>query len=1719
MGRISDKYSKASVLNKYKNAPISKKEKGGKDMKQNVNSKYSHGGLMKTFTAPNGKESNLSPELWHLVRTVEFRNWFGDFLNVGILDKAESDDFLKYDYEEEKPLDEIKSGLISEFHKLQETEGDVVVANCHITHNEYSDIIISRKGLKKNFGYLHQHSNRVLFSTLDRFKEVLSNFMPFDFEVNNPLKKDKSTQLYYYGFSSFTVGDIRYIARIDLRLSDEGEVRAYNAACYDLAEIKEQVEIHIGYNPDSSLPAWHKDRKILQLTKTLRENVSKIVDANSEPIPVFHGTSRKFNIFNRSTLGELGEGMYFTYKKSEAQEYADRLAKDTDTAIIYEVFLRIVNPFLATKGTQQFWDKFGGKGITDEEATQRLIEAGHDGVILDAPETQFDPFLRKVVKTGKQRRNILALMPNQIKLADGSNTTFDINNPDIRYSEGGVLDDDKKEIYAKWKKLVNMSSSELERFYNSEEGKEAGLSTDKAHELGIHSGRQSARWILKMKDTPVAEWTNEMWEWAKRQIAFISRMSGNKGGLYDDKGNKTRKHTSLLIWGHNPKKQTMKYAEGGEAATWDKVASSSSRFRPKETITFSPPLVGKNGAKLISYTWAWTPESFIDKEGEEKMRRVSDWTQAELSADTGKNIVHQYSIEMPNGEVKTVSSESVAVLLGYTDRKGLTSFPNLSAAAKTLAKQKMQLAILEGKKKEKDDVTENIVNKGFPPIVKGKGWVSDSVSWKMGDAEVNEFGAGEEISEERLSTLKGAYIQSELKKMGINPYSNYGSYIRELQDRIKRQERKLKLILEQQDAATPQMKYGGQVGEKLILLRNKLKAPNMGSVYGQDVEPAGYYAIQREGDYFDKIPNYEVVEIEPSKPLYITVTDGTLVSWKKDLSEKYKAKGKDLSTKLMNEGYDVIITQYPEGDTGEIIVLDTSKIKNVMKMAEGGYISKGNSATFLPKFSKQTIKGLQENNGGYVLDVLGTKGENATDFRYFPDVKSLWSACAARDNENFRAWKITYYEGKPIITYGEFGLFGDYDGDMYDDSGYLKEEVKEYARQQIEKELEAHPYKPTGARSFADGGSVEKSDIEKQLHNLNVQLEAAETDDEKHRIQKQMFEIIYNQMKPEEIEAIKNQVKELITQEAVSAEQELEAMQSTDVALDEEVKELYEKEKGLPYGEEKNDAIERRTQIREEKKVLKLKINNQKNIVKVLRNYGDLSSFSDKKGVDYQGIPNFSKINTDAIQFNEDTILTDEVPPYIPVIDEVEFKRKGFVFDAIRMGKDSYLLAANGYKEKSGVQPSYVRYREEKKEMTLPTSAENGFVIVTLDQLALISDYYYTKAKGVEIKEAEESNKRAEESYDRMKEDYRAKFLNQSGFYNTIPAAAKKKVTREQYEAMTLAEKEAIYKPFKKYGVKRLMSNLEDDKMYVSFHVMYERFVNPLAVQPKAGVANHEAFVYWEEFRDMMKWKIKDIAMQRVSENETYKIALETSFGESNTSSALKDKYGILVKRQNGTQINPVEIEQIREAWEAVQNTFGGLSDNAAKYNLKISHTGDKYVFASKASGMFVPQMGTIAVSTKFGDNQFQDTLAHETSHWIDKTLGELYGKRWATDDYESTAGQIAFAFRKNLNEKTDSDYTNATKECFARAMEQYFAIENFGDEAMLIFSRTPLSAPTPYFAEKDYVSKHAYTEIIKPLIQKFLKENETFFKYAVAPDADAATKTFMCGGKIKWGI
>jgi hypothetical protein len=126
-------------------------------------------------------------------------------------------------------------------------------------------------------------------------------------------------------------------------------------------------------------------------------------------------------------------------------------------------------------------------------------------------------------------------------------------------SNGDAADSERDSLYKEWRRLVNMSAKEIQSFLDSEDGKKAGLSRKEAGSAGaggkkITSGRDSARAIIRMLGIPKDKWTENDWKWAGKQVNFISRMKGVKGGLKDEKGRPSRKLLSLKVWGHNPEK-------------------------------------------------------------------------------------------------------------------------------------------------------------------------------------------------------------------------------------------------------------------------------------------------------------------------------------------------------------------------------------------------------------------------------------------------------------------------------------------------------------------------------------------------------------------------------------------------------------------------------------------------------------------------------------------------------------------------------------------------------------------------------------------------------------------------------------------------------------------------------------------------------------------------------------------------------------------------------------------------------------------------------------------------------------------------------------------------------------------------------------------------------------------------------------------------------------
>ena len=172
-------------------------------------------------------------------------------------------------------------------------------------------------------------------------------------------------------------------------------------------------------------------------------NASKVVDENGEPLVVYHGTNAEFSIFDKNYIGFsndsgfYGKGFYFTHNSISVKQYGN---------IIKPYFLKIKNPVITYDSPKEFstsiWIPKGAKNLLgqglepyewhkwnfylddnfSEKVTNYILENGRNGIIAE--------------NVGEY----IVYDPNQIKLADGTNTTFDSNNPDIRFEKGGDVD-------------------------------------------------------------------------------------------------------------------------------------------------------------------------------------------------------------------------------------------------------------------------------------------------------------------------------------------------------------------------------------------------------------------------------------------------------------------------------------------------------------------------------------------------------------------------------------------------------------------------------------------------------------------------------------------------------------------------------------------------------------------------------------------------------------------------------------------------------------------------------------------------------------------------------------------------------------------------------------------------------------------------------------------------------------------------------------------------------------------------------------------------------------------------------------------------------------------------------------------------------------------------------------------------------------------------------
>jgi hypothetical protein len=236
-----------------------------------------------------------------------------------------------------------------------------------------------------------------------------------------------------------------------------------------------------------------------------------------------------------------------------------------------------------------------------------------------------------------------------------------------------------------------------------------------------------------------------------------------------------------------------------QADAIDKAYKSASRFKPSKRVEFGSPITGPSGARLTAYEWKYKFEEYTDSRGEDRVKRVSDWDMAELSDETGRDIVHQFEVVDENGRGSLVSAESALKIMGYLGGTQAKDAKSMMSAAKTLAGYLMQLDGLRAELQIENDAKAKVAKMPRPEVVVKKlDRVSGSIAeeWKMGDAFVwvsysSDGTLDQEDRAERMKALEEGWKEKEMEKLGIKQYARTEGKIAEIERKIATKERQL----------------------------------------------------------------------------------------------------------------------------------------------------------------------------------------------------------------------------------------------------------------------------------------------------------------------------------------------------------------------------------------------------------------------------------------------------------------------------------------------------------------------------------------------------------------------------------------------------------------------------------------------------------------------------------------------------------------------------------------------------------------------------------------------------------------------------------------------------------------------------------------------------------------------------------------------------------------
>ena len=300
-----------------------------------------HAGTSAEFKAPNGKASRLIDALgkelgqqaWYAVRTEGFKKWFGDWELAARIEAIQTIEPKKYE-----PMPDITK-----------KQAEKIFEKSKPIHKEFLEVSFP----VNTVGNLIRHGGKEIVSLAPHLTEIFknsiygysSNYASAETRPDGSVHKKHSNLAGYHHFInkiSLADGDhyIRFtVQELINHKAKKGELHsAFVSQVYLYKKKAGERSYTSGHNPGGEANSLPYDSRLAEFFNSVKpDSVSKIVDENGEPLPVFRG-----DMAGRETFTNR-QGVYHASDKDIAEKYV--------SGGLYDLFLDMKNPLVLDKKT------------------------------------------------------------------------------------------------------------------------------------------------------------------------------------------------------------------------------------------------------------------------------------------------------------------------------------------------------------------------------------------------------------------------------------------------------------------------------------------------------------------------------------------------------------------------------------------------------------------------------------------------------------------------------------------------------------------------------------------------------------------------------------------------------------------------------------------------------------------------------------------------------------------------------------------------------------------------------------------------------------------------------------------------------------------------------------------------------------------------------------------------------------------------------------------------------------------------------------------------------------------------------------------------------------------------------------------------------------------------------------------------------------------------